>query len=52
MSWKDEKIVTGKVGKVYDWSKVARWERWKNSEVEQLERREGIEVAIWESWIC
>ena len=52
MSWKDERVVTGKVGKVYDWSEVARWERWKNSEVAQPERWEGIKVAIWESRIC
>ena len=52
MSWKDERVVTGKVEKVYDWREKARWERWKNSEVIQSERWEGIEVAIWESRIC
>ena len=52
MSWKDERVVTGKVGKVYDWSEVARWERGKNSEVTQSERWEGTEVAIWEIRIC
>ena len=37
-----------KVGKVCEWSEVARWERWGNSEVAQLERWECNEVAIWE----
>ena len=38
----------GKVGKVCEWSEVARWKRWKNSEVAQSERWERNEVAIWE----
>ena len=38
----------GNVGKVCEWSEVARWERWENSEVAQSERWEGTEVAIWE----
>ena len=37
------------MGKVCEWSKVARWERWENSEVARSERWERIEVAIWES---
>ena len=36
------------MGKVCEWSEVARWERWENSEVAQSERWEGTEVAIWE----
>ena len=38
----------GNVGKVCEWSKVARWERWENSEVAWSERWERNEVAIWE----
>ena len=30
-----------KTGKVYEWSEVARWERWGNSEVTQSERYES-----------
>ena len=37
-----------KVGKVCEWSDVARWERCENSEVAQSERWECNEVAIWE----
>ena len=44
------RVVTGKVGKVYELSEVARWERWENSEVAQSERWEDSEVAIWERW--
>ena len=33
---------------MFEWSEVARWERWENSEVAQLERWERNEVAIWE----
>ena len=40
------------MGKVYEWSEVARWERWENSEVAQLERWEGSEVTIWERRGC
>ena len=37
----------GKVGKVCEWSEVARWERWENSQVAQSERWErNNEVAI------
>ena len=42
MEWGD------KVGKVCEWSEVARWKRWENSEVAQSERWERNEVAIWE----
>ena len=41
---------TGKMGKVYEWSEVVRWERWENSDVAQSERWEGSEEAIWERW--
>ena len=37
----------GNVGKVCEWSEVARWEGWENSEVAQSEMWEGNEVAIW-----
>ena len=37
-----------KVGKVCEWSEVARWKSWENSEVAQLERWEHNEVAIWD----
>ena len=37
---------------MYEWSEVARWERWENSEVAQLERWEGSEVTIWERRGC
>ena len=36
------------MGKVCEWSEMARWERWENSEVAQSEMWEGNEVAIWE----
>ena len=36
----------GNVGKVCEWSEVARWERWENSEVTRSERWERNEVAI------
>ena len=36
------------MGKVCEWSKVARWKRWENSEVARSERRERNEAAIWE----
>ena len=36
------------MGKVCEWSEVARWEGWENSEVAQSEMWEGNEVAIWE----
>ena len=36
------------MGKLFEWSKVVRWERWENSELAQLERWERNEVAIWE----
>ena len=36
------------MGNLFEWSEVARWERWENSEVAQLERWERNEVAIWE----
>ena len=36
------------MGKVYEWSKMARWERWENCEVSQSKRWEGSEVTIWE----
>ena len=36
------------MGKVCEWSEVARWERWENSEVARSERWERNEVAIWE----
>ena len=36
--------------KVYEWSEVAKWERWGNSEVAQSERWEGSEVARQERW--
>ena len=35
---------------MYEWSEVARWERWENSEVAQSDRREGSKVSIWERW--
>ena len=38
------------MGKVYELSEVARWERWENSEVAQWERWEGSEMARWERW--
>ena len=38
----------GNVGKVCEWSEVARWERWENSEVTRSERWERNEAAIWE----
>ena len=38
----------GNLGKVCEWSEVARWKRWENSEVARSERRERNEVAIWE----
>ena len=38
----------GKVGKVCEWSEVARWERWENSEVAWPGRWKRNEVAIWE----
>ena len=31
-----------------EWSEVARWERWENSQLAWLERGECNEVAIWE----
>ena len=34
------------MGKLCEWSKVARWETWKNSEVTRSERWERNEVAI------
>ena len=37
----------GKVGKVCEWSGMAKWERWENSEVARAERWERNEVAIW-----
>ena len=40
----------GKVGKVCEWSEVARWERWENSEVARSERWEHNEVATLERW--
>ena len=40
MEWGDN------VGKVCEWSEVARWERWENSEVTRSERWERNEVAI------
>ena len=30
----------GNLGKVCEWSEVARWKRWENSEVARSERRE------------
>ena len=36
------------MGKVSEWSKVARWERWENSEVAWSERWECNGVAICE----
>ena len=36
--------------KVYEWSEVAKSERWGNSEVAQSERWEGSEVARQERW--
>ena len=54
MSWEDGKGVRvewgGNVGKMCEWSEVARWERWENSEVARSERWERNEVAIWERW--
>ena len=38
------------MGKVYEWSEVARWESCENSEVAQSERWEGSAMAIWERW--
>ena len=38
----------GNLGKVCDWSEVARKERWENSEVPRSERWERNEVAISE----
>ena len=38
----------GNVGKVCEWSEVARWERCGNSEVARSERWERNDVAIWE----
>ena len=38
------------MGKVCEWSEVARWERWDNSEVARSERWESNGVAIWERW--
>ena len=38
------------MGKVYEWSEVARWERWENSEVARSERKERNKVAISEGW--
>ena len=35
---KVEESWAGKAGKVYEWSEVARWERWRNTEVAQSER--------------
>ena len=37
-------------GKVCEWSEVAQWERWENSEVARSERSKRNEVAIWERW--
>ena len=42
MQWGDN------VGKVCEWSEVAKWERWKNIEVARSEMWERNEVAIWE----
>ena len=36
------------MGKLYEWSEVARWERWENNEVARSERWERNEVAISE----
>ena len=38
------------MGKVCEWSEVARWERWENNEVARSEMWERNEVAIWERW--
>ena len=38
------------MGKLCEWSEVAKWERWKNSDVAQSERWEHNEVAIREKW--
>ena len=38
------------MGKVCEWSEVARWERWGNSEVVRRERWENSEVAQSERW--
>ena len=38
------------VGKLCEWSEVAKRERWENIEVAWSERWECIEVAIWERW--
>ena len=35
------------MGKVCEWSGMAKWERWGNSEVAWAERWERNEVAIW-----
>ena len=35
------------MGKVCEWSGMAKWERWENSEVARAERWERNEVAIW-----
>ena len=36
------------VGKVCEWSEVAKWERWENSEVARSQRWGRNKVAIWE----
>ena len=36
----------GNVGKVWQWSELARWEMWENSEVARSERWERNEMAI------
>ena len=50
MSWEDGKGVRvewgGNVGKMCEWSEVARWERWENSEVAWPERQERNVVVI------
>ena len=33
-----------------EWSGVAKWEGWENSEVARSERCERNEVATWERW--
>ena len=38
------------MGKLHECSEMARWERWKNSEVALSERLESSKVAIWERW--
>ena len=54
MSWEDGKGVRvewgGNVGKMCEWSEVARWERWENSEVARSERWRCNELANWEKW--